>query len=263
MTENNQILDKIDLLIKGGEQVSEYKIKNSLYSDQEIAPIPFFSWAADSFQFMLDNFGENNVYIRMFNDKVVADAETTFPQQYHAQFGISILKRLKQYSIENPDATISKKSEKFDELRKIYNNFQKVSVLLANRKHHRTPYLIENEYDVQDLMHACLVIAFDDVRKEIWTPEYCGSSNKVDFLLRGEKIIIETKITSEKHQAKEIGDEFLIDIGHYREIEYCNILSCFVYDPNFYIDNPSGFCSDIEKNSTEKMKIFVDIVPIR
>ena len=54
---------------------------------------------------------------------------------------------------------------------------------------------IKDEYDVQDLLNALLRLNFDDVRPEEYTPSYAGSSTRVDFLLKKEKIVIEVKKT--------------------------------------------------------------------
>lgn len=43
---------------------------------------------------------------------------------------------------------------------------------------------LEDEYDVQDLPHALLLLYFDDVRAEEWTPSYAGKSARMDFLLK-------------------------------------------------------------------------------
>ena len=41
-------------------------------------------------------------------------------------------------------------------------------------------------------------------------------------------------------------DELLIDIAHYKQHHKSNILICFIYDPDGYMDNPQGFVKDIE-----------------
>ena len=63
---------------------------------------------------------------------------------------------------------------------------------------------IQNEYDVQDLLHAILKLEFDDVRAEEYTPSYAGSNSRMDFLLKNEQIVIEVKKTSQYLKDKEI-----------------------------------------------------------
>nr|WP_320162168.1 hypothetical protein [uncultured Methanoregula sp.] len=254
-----KILKKIDALILEGMQVGKQKPSPSYYPD-DVAPIPFYAWCADVIQFCCDNFDNTTTYSQIFLS-AMEQAEQKYPSTYYTTFGIFQLNKLKQYVIENPDVITNHKKDRYHRLSQIYKNFPQIVSLFANRTHNRPPFLIENEYDFQDLLHACLVITFNDVRTEDWTPQYCGSSKRVDFLLKEEKIIIETKITSESHKAKEIGDELLIDISHYRQKEYCDTLSCLIYDPRYYLSNRAGFISDLEKNGNDKFRIFVNIVP--
>jgi hypothetical protein len=60
-------------------------------------------------------------------------------------------------------------------------------------RHDNRPAFVKDEYDVQDLLHGLLMIFFDDIRIEEWTPSYAGGSSRMDFLLKKESIVIETK----------------------------------------------------------------------
>jgi hypothetical protein len=106
---------------------------------------------------------------------------------------------------------------------------------------------IVDEFDVQDLLHALLRIFFEDVRRESWTPSYAGRSSRVDFWLPLEQLVIETKKTRQGLGAKELGDELLIDIGHYKEFQSCNRLICFIYDPDGRVANPRGLERDLSR----------------
>ena len=121
------------------------------------------------------------------------------------------------------------------------------------RKRHsdRETIEINDEYDVQDLLHGLLKIDFDDIRPEEYTPSYAGASTRVDFLLKREKIIIEVKKTRRGLNAKEIGEQLLIDIARYKSHPDCETLICFVYDPEERVANPIGLESDLEKNTSE------------
>ncbi|GLR97208.1 hypothetical protein GCM10007858_48480 [Bradyrhizobium liaoningense] len=54
---------------------------------------------------------------------------------------------------------------------------------LRERREERPTLEVEDEYDVQDLFHALLIIYFDDIRKEEWSPSYAGGASRMDFLL--------------------------------------------------------------------------------
>ncbi|ODS32894.1 MAG: hypothetical protein SCARUB_02000 [Candidatus Scalindua rubra] len=66
----------------------------------------------------------------------------------------------------------------------ICKKFHFVARQLRNRFNNRPTLEIEDEYDVQDLLHSLLKIYFDDIRVEEWVPSYAGSSSRIDFLLK-------------------------------------------------------------------------------
>lgn len=166
-----------------------------------------------------------------------------------------ILRQLEiKYSIEDTS------SNKSDFIIKLINSFHNVSRQILNRHDKRETIVINDEYDVQDLLHALLRIEFDDIRPEENTPSYAGSSTRVDFLLKNEKIIIEVKKTRKGLADKEVGDQLILDSQHYKTHPDCNRLICFVYDPENRIRNPRGLENDLNKLSTD---VFIVEVYIR
>jgi hypothetical protein len=105
-----------------------------------------------------------------------------------------------------------------------------------------------------------LRIDFDDVRPEEWTPSYAGKSSRMDFLLKAEQIVIETKMARKGLIDKDVGDQLLVDIARYKTHPDCDTLLCFVYAPDGYIRNLVGLCGDLQKN-TEEIKIIVFVIP--
>ncbi|MCZ8227650.1 MAG: hypothetical protein O9249_00855, partial [Burkholderiaceae bacterium] len=61
-----------------------------------------------------------------------------------------------------------------DELDQTILRFHAVAVQLRDRYSGRPTLDVNDEYDVQDLMHALLRLHFDDVRPEEWVPSYAG-----------------------------------------------------------------------------------------
>lgn len=119
---------------------------------------------------------------------------------------------------------------------------------------------MNDEYDVQDLLHALLRIHFEDIRPEEWTPSYAGAVSRVDFLLKDEKIIVEVKKTRASLKAKDVGEQLIIDIERYRVHPDCKKLLCFVYDPEGWIANPRGLENDLTR-SADDFQVKVLIVP--
>jgi hypothetical protein len=145
-------------------------------------------------------------------------------------------------------------------------------VLLCRRFHHfarqlhtrtrrRLPLTIEDEYDVQYLLHAILRLHFDDVRAEEWTPSYAGGSSRMDFLLQRERIVVEVKKTRNTLAAdRDVADQLIIDIDRYSHHSACETLVCFVYDPDRYINNPVGLEADLSR-SHNGLRVIVVISP--
>jgi hypothetical protein len=126
--------------------------------------------------------------------------------------------------------------------------FHAVVRQLRTRHGGRPAFDIEDEYDVQDLLHALLRLHFDDIRPEEWTPSYAGKSSRMDFLLKSERVVIEVKMTRKGLDAKQLGEELIVDIAHYRNHADCGTLVCFVYDPENRIANPAGLESDLSQD---------------
>ena len=116
---------------------------------------------------------------------------------------------------------------------------------LTHRRKGTQALVFSNEYDVQDLLHALLRPWVADIRPEEFTPSYAGSSTRMDFLLPAHKLVVELKFVRDRAHAKKIGDELIVDIEHYRKHPDCQALWCVVYDPDHYLTNAEGLCSDL------------------
>lgn len=162
-------------------------------------------------------------------------------------FIASLIDEINTFGIENK--LLIKKEDPMRIVENICYKFHSVARQLQSRHSDRSTIEIEDEYDVQDLLHALLKLHFDDVREEEYTPSYAGSSSRVDFLLKNENIIIEVKKTRKSLKAKEVGEQLIIDKAHYSVHPDCKSLICFVYDPDGRISNPVGLERDLEKNN--------------
>lgn len=69
-------------------------------------------------------------------------------------------------------------------LENILNHFGEVARQLKRRHGKRSTITVDDEYDVQDLLHSLLLIEFDDVREEDPTPIHSGGSSRIDFVLK-------------------------------------------------------------------------------
>lgn len=144
-------------------------------------------------------------------------------------------------------------------LERLLRRFHRTVRQFKHRHNERPSLLIEDEYDVQDLLHAILRGLFDDVRPEEHTPSYAGGGSRMDFLLKSEQIVLETKVASSSLRDKQIGEQLLIDIKRYQAHPDCHHLICFVYDPNGYLKNPKGLENDLSRVH-DKLKVLTIVV---
>ncbi|WP_374350678.1 hypothetical protein [Chitinimonas sp.] len=126
--------------------------------------------------------------------------------------------------------------------------FHGVARQLRSRHAKRGTLEIEDEYDVQDLLHALLRLHFDDIRPEEWSPTYAGGASRMDFLLKKERVVIEVKKTRQSLSDADLGAELLVDIARYQRHPDCGTLVCFIYDPEGRIGNATGLERDLESH---------------
>jgi len=274
-----QILKTLDLLINQG--ISIKKGMNEIKSIQELARGDINSdrqkierWEERVAKILNDNFGTK---------EKIKFSRASINQESNDWYGnnrrelnekISFLKTLKVDVEKNPEfwgkSLLQNKTNQktlsqpevdscIDKIRKICSRFHIVAKQLGNYRYkNRNTITITDEYDVQDLLHALLKIFFDDIRPEEYTPSYAGGSSRIDFLIKSEKIAIETKKTRKGLKRKEIADQLIIDIDRYKAAHPdCEILFCFVYDPENLIQNPIGFEKDINEKHKGEAEVLV------
>ena len=118
--------------------------------------------------------------------------------------------------------------------------------------------MIPDEYDVQYLLEALHVGVFPDVRREEYTPSLGSVSARMDFLLKEESIVVETKMMRPSLDNKRLKTELNDDKAHYKKHPDFNVLVCFVYDPDHKLKNPHGFEKDLsEANKDFTVQEFV------
>jgi hypothetical protein len=142
-------------------------------------------------------------------------------------------------------STAPKQREPREVLEHLLERFHAIAQQLRRRHGGRPPLEVNDEYDVQYLVHALLRVEFQDIRPEEHTPSYAGGSSRMDFLLKAEQIVVEVKCTRETLTDVGIGEELLVDIAKYRQHPNCRTLVCFVYDPKHLIRNPAGLENDL------------------
>ncbi|MGB3491139.1 MAG: hypothetical protein WBA57_00315 [Elainellaceae cyanobacterium] len=248
---------------------------------QQIAAIPelkkkvrfspeFKKWQRDTQVLIQKIFGEGNQHTKDFDNirfsVVVASNRTHDSAREKAyQDGLDDAKSILQSFIDEvndywDDKFVSADRGCLSIVEQICNRFHFIVKQIRRRHDNRDTLDVKDEYDVQDLLHSILMLEFNDIRPEEWTPSYAGSSSRMDFLLKQEKTVIEVKKTRDRLGAKEVGEQLIVDIERYRSHPDCQTLICFVYDPEGQIANPRGLENDLN-GDREGLSIKVIIAP--
>ena len=260
----SQVKNKKVLLLE--KQIKEIDKLKELRHDSP----KFYAWKRKTASLLERIFGKNSRQLKDFeitpyspDFTVFSDSDPIWQEIIHIK-GLeearAILESIKDELIEfqELDRPTERYTNKIDTIRRIFYRFDSIVRQLRHRYNNRETIDVNDEYDVQDLLHALLKLFFDDIRPEEWTPSYAGKSARTDFLLKKEKIVIEVKKTRKGLSDKEIGNQLILDIERYRNHPDCDYLMCFIYDPEGRISNPSGFESDLSRNEKDfKVSIYI------
>ena len=110
---------------------------------------------------------------------------------------------------------------------------------MAERQRSRSPFEVNDEYDLQDLFHGLLNALFDYIRPEEHTPSYASSSSRMDFFLPEIGAVTELKMMRPSMSTRDLADQLINDIFRYQVFPGCKTLYCVVYDPDGSILEPS------------------------
>lgn len=159
-----------------------------------------------------------------------------------------------QYQFDGDPASVGITTEAKKEIgpvqkvEKIFENFDKISRQLSQRDRDRDPLILEDEHDVQYLLHAILRIDFNDIRDETYLKQHSTVSPRIDFLLEEHEIGIEVKYASKRNDAKELRNQLFEDKEQYRGDPNCQTLLCFIYDPDRVLTNPVELEKDLSES---------------
>jgi hypothetical protein len=146
-------------------------------------------------------------------------------------------------------STIGQDPQEF--VKQLCTRFHAVARQLRLRKEYRATLDVEDELDIQDLIHALLRLQFDDVETDEWTPNYAEGMRRTTFLLNHGRLAIVVKKTRSGLNTKEFGDQLKIDAARYSARNRCATLLCFIYDPDGRIGNPRGLEADLTSVSDQ------------
>jgi hypothetical protein len=144
--------------------------------------------------------------------------------------------------------------------RRLCQRFHAVARQLRLRGEYRSTICVEDEIDVQDLIHALLRQHFEDIGTDEWTPGYGDGAPRTTFLLDHDRLAIVVKKTRAGLSRKELTEQVRADGERYRARGRCSQLVCFIYDPEGRIGNPRGLENELASN-TEHFTVDVIVAP--
>ncbi len=202
----------------------------------------FAEWKTQALACLVSVLGDGHVYVENFKGQVQKAYQGT------VEAGLGILRAAKE-DLAAGDLGSAPEQSPLVLLDQICSRFHLVARQIRSRHGGRPTLDVQDEYDVQDLMHALLLLHFVDVRPEEYTPSYAGKASRMDFLLKQESIVVEAKMTRSGLGAKEVSSQLIEDIERYKAHTGCQALVCFVYDPAGMVANPRGIEADLNRDT--------------
>ena len=248
----DKLINALQQLIKEGEE-----IKKTEYPDESgwlWVDSAFYSAWRSKLLTIIDSYGLSCEHIKK---SIIAQKSSDYSSVRTLQNHILTLIDCIKNDLIPISTPVEQTFDAVAELENIFNKFHKIARQLRTRHDNRPTLEVNDEYDVQDLLHSLVLLHFDDVRREEWTPSYAGGAVRADFLLKDCQTVIEVKKTRPSMTAKDLGEELIIDREKYKAHPDCKQLYCFVYDPEGRLGNPVGIKRDLEKDNEGYIKIFI------
>lgn len=130
----------------------------------------------------------------------------------------------------------------------VINNFKSASSYLTDRRKGKHPIKLDDEYDMQDILHCILTPFFPTMGSE---EVIAGNAErrflKIDFMINDERIGIECKFIRDKTHANGITKELNDDIQTYHKHQNCDTLIFFIFDKNMDISKPKRLEKEYSK----------------
>jgi hypothetical protein len=173
------------------------------------------------------------------------------------------------YYLQHPEefselTEVKNLSNALTHIKNILEQFHSLSKNLTDRRRGKTAFVIQDEYDVQDMLFLILKAYYPSAYRESTAIEIGKGDTIIDIIIPEHNIVIEVKIILEKAKTKTIVKELKEDFESYHSHTYCKHLIAFIYDPLTVIDDPNKIITDMggvrEKNG-KKFDVKVVISP--
>lgn len=119
--------------------------------------------------------------------------------------------------------------------------------LEKHRRKNHAPFVIDDEFDVQDLLYSFLVVNFPDAEVEDPAKKIAGVSSRLDVVIGNLKLIIEIKCFKKENNWTTMFKDINHKIQTYSQNEEYDQMIIFIYNPDSAVKNPYRIEKDITK----------------
>ena len=240
---DSELKERLEDLIDKSRKMRIVELRSGSYGwHKHPEPAEFTAWRTQSLACLRAYDCIESTYVRSF------DSATTHCSTHFLETGTAILSRVLEDLMHGHLIATPTPSSPILILETLFNRFHLVARQMRYRHDSRPTLDVRDEYDVQDLCHSMLCIHFDDIRPEEWTPSYAGKSSRMDFFLKMEGVVVETKMARRSMSRHDISTQLIEDVQRYQAHPGCLTLACFVYDPEGILPNPRGLESDLSRD---------------
>lgn len=135
--------------------------------------------------------------------------------------------------------------------------------LFGNREKGLTPWPVQCEDDVRDLLYAMLRASISDIKREEPVPSTALGSKVVDIFSGTARLFIEVKWIGKKGRWKRVSDQIAADIQSYVRHAQCETIVFVVVDAAKDIPDPSLVQTQLSGEQTIQGKRIDILVFIR
>lgn len=173
--------------------------------------------------------------LSVYDSNTVKETElNTALQSITSGTDIDVQSQILLEDIESTLLSIRYVNKSADEVvRDILNNFSNaIQKIIKNRRKDHPDFIIEDEYDVQDILYVILKSVFPNLRDEDAIGKVGAKTTKIDLIIREERILVEVKMIKAKDSNEtHFIEQLKTDFESYHECKWLRKLFCFVYDP--------------------------------
>lgn len=122
-----------------------------------------------------------------------------------------------------------------ESLMRIIDQFPASVHVLQNRQRGKSPYVMNDEYDAQDLLRAVALGVLPDLVPEDPASKVAGKSSRLDFTCRSARVGVEVKYLRSLGDWERVREEVLVDEATYQMHPYVETVVVLIHDPHNHV----------------------------